>query len=188
MPARRKISLYAVLSTSYVALIASIIKTVQIGQLTHSPDFTYNFVFLQIWVCIECNVIMVMGNVPSLFPLLRMLWRKCQRKIIMRKKSFSSSFSTIKDSAGHPDGKHSDKYVGHKNGFDLVTSTTAATRHEPDLQEYELDYAVGGGGVEAGRTKKRSATPTAKHTPEREREDEMAILKTQGYTVDVTQR
>lgn len=40
MPTRRKLQLYAVLSTSYLALIASIIKTVRIGELSASHDFT----------------------------------------------------------------------------------------------------------------------------------------------------
>jgi len=40
MPTTRKLQLYAVLSTSYLALVASIIKTVRIGELSASPDFT----------------------------------------------------------------------------------------------------------------------------------------------------
>ncbi|GAB7344497.1 hypothetical protein MBLNU457_2331t1 [Dothideomycetes sp. NU457] len=98
MPTRRKLQLYAVLSTSYLALIASIIKTVRIGELSASPDFTWNFVNLQIWVAVEVNTIIITGSCPCLFPLVR-LWFKKRAHIYSGSERPFNYFSASKNSA-----------------------------------------------------------------------------------------
>ncbi|KAL1304005.1 hypothetical protein AAFC00_000446 [Neodothiora populina] len=69
---QQKTSLCLVLMVSYVAVAASVVKAVEIKELSSSTDITYNFVKLMIWVILEANIIILTGSLLSL-PL-RPLW------------------------------------------------------------------------------------------------------------------
>lgn len=53
------------------AFVASVAKAVQIQNLGDKNDFTWYMINLQLWVCIENNVVMVAASIPTLRPLLR---------------------------------------------------------------------------------------------------------------------
>ncbi|KAK5114555.1 hypothetical protein LTR85_010132 [Meristemomyces frigidus] len=70
MPLGQKIGLGATLTLSIFAFGASLAKAVQIRNLSARNDFTWYMVSLQLWVCIENNVVMVAASIPTLRPLL----------------------------------------------------------------------------------------------------------------------
>ncbi|KAL3457440.1 hypothetical protein BJX64DRAFT_17821 [Aspergillus heterothallicus] len=73
-----KIALCAILSLSSLAMIATILKTIQL-QLMNSTQFSYAYAMWTIWFLTEGTVIIVTASVPRLRPL-----------VILRKKPTSS--------------------------------------------------------------------------------------------------
>ena len=53
------------------ALGASIVKAIEIKNLSFRNDFTWNMVALQMWVVVENNVVMIAASIPTLRALVR---------------------------------------------------------------------------------------------------------------------
>ncbi|TKA35803.1 hypothetical protein B0A54_12972 [Friedmanniomyces endolithicus] len=73
MQKRIKMALIALFATSLLAFAVSIVKALANASLAGS-DFTYSITYLQIYIIVESNVIILTGSAPTLRP----LWQKPQ--------------------------------------------------------------------------------------------------------------
>ncbi|TKA49057.1 hypothetical protein B0A54_01133 [Friedmanniomyces endolithicus] len=73
MQKRIKMALVALFATSLLAFAVSIVKALANASLAGS-DFTYSITYLQIYIVVESNVIILTGSAPTLRP----LWQKPQ--------------------------------------------------------------------------------------------------------------
>ncbi|KAL9084528.1 MAG: hypothetical protein Q9165_008031 [Trypethelium subeluteriae] len=81
MPKATKYGLLAVMMLSVFGFAASLVKLVEIKNLGSRGDFTWNMVSLQLWVCVENNIVLMYASIPVLRPL------------VVQKKSGSSKSS-----------------------------------------------------------------------------------------------
>lgn len=76
MKLRVKIILVILMSMSIFVCVASVIKTIALGNLGKRADFTYDTTFFIIWFTIENYVSIIAASVPSLRPLFLSFTRK----------------------------------------------------------------------------------------------------------------
>ncbi|KAL9065089.1 MAG: hypothetical protein Q9157_007600 [Trypethelium eluteriae] len=69
MPKATKYGLLAVMMLSVFGFAASLVKLVEIKNLGSRGDFTWNMVNLQLWVCVENNIVLMYASIPVLRPL-----------------------------------------------------------------------------------------------------------------------
>ncbi|PNS17839.1 hypothetical protein CAC42_16 [Sphaceloma murrayae] len=68
---RSRIGLMGLLCLSFVAMVASIKKTIESRVLSEWADYTYDLVPYVIWVSVELNVVIIASTIPILRPLFK---------------------------------------------------------------------------------------------------------------------
>ncbi|KAJ9307388.1 hypothetical protein DTO217A2_3070 [Paecilomyces variotii] len=71
-----KVVLAVLMGLSLIAMVASIVKTVELKRLESTVDFTYDTVPFVIWYTLENNVVMIAASIPKVRPLVILLQRK----------------------------------------------------------------------------------------------------------------
>ncbi|RDL33300.1 Integral membrane protein [Venustampulla echinocandica] len=69
MPRKLKAGLAALMSLGVIAMIAAIVKTINIASLTARSDYTHDTMDLAIWACTEQYLIIIAACIPTLRPL-----------------------------------------------------------------------------------------------------------------------
>lgn len=131
---RTKLALVGVFALSLVAFAISIVKAVANAHLS-AEDFTYSIAFLQIYILVECNVIICTGSAPTL----RGLWTK--------KRGTATPYDVYGaygayGSAGN--GRGGSRVTAGTYGNNTVDSKTARSQHvmvgDSTSEEYILEY------------------------------------------------
>ncbi|KAF4547772.1 Hypothetical protein D9617_36g063100 [Elsinoe fawcettii] len=68
---RSRIGLMALLCLSFLAMVASIKKTIESRVLSEWADYTYDLIPYIIWVSVELNVVIIASTIPILRPLFK---------------------------------------------------------------------------------------------------------------------
>ncbi|WEW60816.1 hypothetical protein PRK78_006304 [Emydomyces testavorans] len=76
MPTRMKIGLGTILALGLIAMVAAIVKTVNLARLVARADYTWDTFDLAVWLCIEQYLIIIAACIPTLGPLFKMIRRK----------------------------------------------------------------------------------------------------------------
>ncbi|KAL3474081.1 hypothetical protein BJX99DRAFT_186751 [Aspergillus californicus] len=76
MPLKVKIGLGCVLSLGIIAMIAAIVKTVNLASLSARADYPWDTVDLTIWIAIEQYLIIIAACIPTLTPLFNIVVRQ----------------------------------------------------------------------------------------------------------------
>ncbi|KAI9700891.1 MAG: hypothetical protein M1820_006652 [Bogoriella megaspora] len=66
-----KVTLAFLLGLSVLALVATVVKTYQLKNISVRMDFTTNIVGLYIWTSVEFAVVIIAASIPTLKPLFR---------------------------------------------------------------------------------------------------------------------
>ncbi|EFQ97744.1 integral membrane protein [Nannizzia gypsea CBS 118893] len=86
MELKKKISLSLLMGLGVIAMIASIIKTIQLQAITATADITYAMAHLATWWTLEAYLVIIATSIPTLKP------------IVSRKRDGSSKKSNISES------------------------------------------------------------------------------------------
>ncbi|KAF3480616.1 uncharacterized protein GIQ15_05963 [Arthroderma uncinatum] len=76
MPLRVKLALATIFALGFVAVGASIVKTVFLSRLSARADYSWNTIDLVFWLCIEQYLIMIAACIPMLGPLVKLILRE----------------------------------------------------------------------------------------------------------------
>ncbi|KAG8630119.1 hypothetical protein KVT40_001738 [Elsinoe batatas] len=68
---RSRIGLMALLCLSFLAMVASIKKTIESKVLSEWVDYTYDLIPYVIWVSVELNIVIIASTIPILRPLFK---------------------------------------------------------------------------------------------------------------------
>ena len=69
MELKTKLALSILMGASILAMIACIVKTVELKILASRDDFTYNSYMFIIWLTVENYVVIIAASIPTLRPL-----------------------------------------------------------------------------------------------------------------------
>ncbi|KAL4777259.1 hypothetical protein BDW60DRAFT_520 [Aspergillus nidulans var. acristatus] len=97
MALKVKIGLGCVLSLGVIAMIAAIVKTINLASLSARADYPWDTVDLTIWIAIEQYLIILAACIPTLTPLFN---------IVVRQRTSKKSTSNINYKAGHQSGRY----------------------------------------------------------------------------------
>ncbi|KAA8565430.1 hypothetical protein EYC84_009290 [Monilinia fructicola] len=64
-----KVFLCIIMGLGVVAMVASIVKTVELGKLSHTKDSTYDTSYILIWYALEMYLVIIAASIPTLNPL-----------------------------------------------------------------------------------------------------------------------
>ncbi|DAA78147.1 TPA_exp: Integral membrane protein [Trichophyton benhamiae CBS 112371] len=76
MPFRVKLGLAAIFALGFVAVGASVVKTIFLSRLSARADYSWNTIDLVFWLCIEQYLIMIAACIPMLGPLVKLILRE----------------------------------------------------------------------------------------------------------------
>ncbi|KAI0152044.1 hypothetical protein F4776DRAFT_599985 [Hypoxylon sp. NC0597] len=68
---KQKVFLSGIMGLGIVAMIASIVKTVQLRAITQVADLTYTMANLAIWWTLEANLVLIAVSIPTIRPILK---------------------------------------------------------------------------------------------------------------------
>jgi hypothetical protein len=71
MDPKQKIALSSIMGLGVFAMVASIVKTVQLRALTATQDLTYEMATLAIWWTLEANFVLIAVSIPALRPIMK---------------------------------------------------------------------------------------------------------------------
>ncbi|KAL4899576.1 hypothetical protein BDW74DRAFT_171391 [Aspergillus multicolor] len=97
MPLKVKIGLGCVLSLGIIAMIAAIVKTINLASLSARADYPWDTVDLTIWIAVEQYLIILAACIPTLTPLFNIVVRQRTSK-----KSSSNNKPGQSAGASHP--------------------------------------------------------------------------------------
>jgi hypothetical protein len=80
MERRTRIALCIVMGLSFGAMIACIVKTIELKALGDRVDFTYNTIGFVIWFTIEQYIVIIAASIPTIRPLALRLTRKSRSR------------------------------------------------------------------------------------------------------------
>jgi len=121
----------SILTTELSALAASIVKAIEIKNLSFRNDFTWNMVSLQLWAVTENNIVIIAASIPTLRPLLR----KTQRSY----PSYYPQYSHIVVPPRHvpADGAGEEHMLGSVEPCRIMKKTTVQVVYESTATERE---------------------------------------------------
>ncbi|KAJ0421428.1 hypothetical protein BJY00DRAFT_323220 [Aspergillus carlsbadensis] len=140
MPLKVKFGLGFVLSLGIIAMIAAIIKTINLSNLTSAHDRPWTMVPLTAWVAVEQYLIIIAACIPALTPLFNIIvrYRGSRRS---RSKSGSKSHSLPLNRRGKRDG---DKDGSAADGHRAYLPFASVGR---EFVEYPMTWAGSKGGA-----------------------------------------
>ncbi|KAL2847784.1 hypothetical protein BJY01DRAFT_234174 [Aspergillus pseudoustus] len=159
MPLKVKFGLGFVLSLGIIAMIAAIIKTIHLSNLTATHDRPWKMVPLTAWVAVEQYLIIIAACIPTLTPLFNIIvrYRASKRS---RSRSESKTLGQNRKKGGRGGGPASDGDGGYTDGHQSYLPFASVGR---DFVEYPMTWTGGrkdgvrygsgsvGGGSRSGR-------------------------------------
>ncbi|KAM5470544.1 hypothetical protein MferCBS49748_002360 [Microsporum ferrugineum] len=99
MPLRVKLGLAAIFALGFVAVGASVVKTIFLSRLSARADYSWNTIDLVFWLCIEQYLIMIAACIPMLGPLIKLILREATSRHTGSSRSSSWPRSIIRKPA-----------------------------------------------------------------------------------------
>ncbi|KAL4933236.1 uncharacterized protein BDV17DRAFT_286914 [Aspergillus undulatus] len=120
MALKVKIGLGCVLSLGIIAMIAAIVKTINLASLSARADYPWDTVDLTIWIAIEQYLIIIAACIPTLTPLFN---------IVVRQRSSKKTTSTPYQKPGQSRSRQSGR--SHPHPYDQFASGGKGTNEYP---------------------------------------------------------
>lgn len=167
MELKTKLALSVIMGLSIFAMVACIVKTIELQVLGSRDDFTYHATMFIVWLTIESYVIIIAASIPTLRPLaLRLCQRRADRKAQKCSRrspslppydsgtSWSSRPNLVRLNSVRSDGKLElePPYIHPKQMSPPPAGTIRKTisiyvRSESDVDDIELEHLSRGLGV-----------------------------------------
>lgn len=165
LPFNTKIAITILLSLGLFAAVCSMIKISKTSQLGKTSDITWEFTDLSIWNVVELNVGIVVGSVPPMRPLLKLVYHNASDALGISSGSRSRSRQT--KTAEIPATARPRK-LSHKDSstFELVDrqgETASGTKSDLERDASEESIVQQGKGI----FRTREVQVSAVHDPNR---------------------
>lgn len=134
---RIKLGLAAIMSLGLIAVIASIVKTVELKNLS-TPDFAYNATDLVYWYITENWVIVIAACIPTLKPLFLVLTGKASKDNFhsgstSQGKTHWFSGWNIRSWLGKANPTDTSAYRNHRDGYSVEQRELRHSGHSMEL-------------------------------------------------------
>lgn len=80
MKTSTRAALGVVMGMSVFAMIAAIVKTIELQYIGERDDFTWDTVIFVIWFSVENYVVIISASVPTIRPLILWIWKKKEQR------------------------------------------------------------------------------------------------------------
>ncbi|KAL4803362.1 hypothetical protein BDV18DRAFT_166383 [Aspergillus unguis] len=135
MALKVKIGLGCVLSLGIIAMIAAIIKTINLASLSERADYAWDTVDLTIWIAVEQYLIIIAACIPTLTPLFNIVVRQRQSKRGTSQKP------------GHSRSRRAEAGLGSQDEYPLAWAGVKRARMSAESDEDPIIATEQGQGI-----------------------------------------
>ncbi|KAL4914323.1 hypothetical protein BDW62DRAFT_213546 [Aspergillus aurantiobrunneus] len=183
MATRVKLGLGFVLSLGIIAMIAAIIKTTRLFELTAYDDYTWDTVDLTIWVAVEQYLIILAACIPALTPLFNIIVRHRSSK---RSKSTANELHAVSTYTRSGTRTWKQKSAARSGGAGGAVSVSGHQSYNPfasvgrEFVEYPLTWTQSKPGLQSQHSLSGSDSEAPIVQPETPR----GILRTTEFRIN----